>query len=72
MQSKDSLKVIHMTRSETQAQKIVEALLEEDFFVKSHQVYRSVSKEENYYEIMVLPSEVKEAQQILIERSLLL
>ena len=39
---------------------------------RSRQVYRTVSSEENYYEIMVLNAEAVEAQQLLIENNLLL
>ena len=65
-------KVIHMTRSEAHANRILEVLKSEGFMARTHQVYRAVSSEENYYEIIVLASEAREAQQILIERSLLL
>ena len=65
-------KVIHMTRSEAHANRILEVLKSEGFMARTHQVYRAVSSEENYYEIIVLASEAREAQQILIERSRLL
>ena len=65
-------KVIHMAHSEKNANEIL-ALLEGDgILARSKQVYRTVSSEDNYYEIMVLGSEAVEAQQLLIENNLLL
>lgn len=65
-------KVIHMAHSEKNAKEILALLEREGFFARSKQVYRTVSSEENYYEIMVLGSEAVEAQQLLIENNLLL
>ena len=65
-------KVIHMARSETHAKEILALLEKEGILARSKQVYRTVSSEENYYEIMVLGSEAVEAQQLLIENNLLL
>ena len=65
-------KVIHMTRSEKHANEILSLLEREGILARSHQVYRTVSSEENYYEIMVLGAEAMEAQQLLIENNLLL
>ena len=64
-------KVIHMTRSEKHAAEILALLQREGFLARSKQVYRAVSSEENYYEIMVPSSEAMEAQQLLIENNLL-
>ena len=65
-------KVIHMARSEKHAQEILSLLEREGILARSRQVYRTVSSQENYYEIMVLGSEAVEAQQLLIENNLLL
>ena len=65
-------KVIHMARSEKHAREILSLLEREGILARSKQVYRTVSSEENYYEIMVLGSEAVEAQQLLIENNLLL
>ena len=65
-------KVIHMARSEKHAQEILTMLEQEGILARSRQVYRSGSSEDNYYEIMVLGSEAVEAQQVLIEKNLLL
>jgi len=65
-------KVIHMARSEKHAKEILSLLEREGILARSKQVYRTVSSEENYYEIMVLGSEAVEAQQLLIENNLLL
>ncbi len=65
-------KVIHMARSEKHANEIVELLEREGLLARSKKVYRTVSSEDNYYEIMVLGSEALEARQLLIENNLLL
>ena len=65
-------KVIHMARSEKHADEILSLLESEGILARSRKVYRSVSSEENYYEIMVLGSEAVEDQQLLIENNLLL
>lgn len=65
-------KVIHMARSEKHAREILSLLEREGILARSKQVYRTVSSEENYYEIVVLGSEAVEAQQLLIENNLLL
>ena len=64
--------VIHMTHSENSANEILALLQREGILARSRQVYRSVSSEENYYEIMVLGAEAVEARQLLIENNLLL
>ena len=61
-----------MAHSEKHAKEILSLLEREGFLARSKQVYRTVSSEENYYEIMVLGSEAVEAQQLLIENNLLL
>lgn len=65
-------KVIHIARSEMNAQQILDRLAQEGILARSRQVYRSVSSEENYYEILVLGAEAVEAQQLLIENNLLI
>ena len=65
-------KVIHMARSEKHAQEILRLLEQEGILARSKQVYRTVSSEDNYYEIMVLGAEAREAQQLLIENNLLM
>ena len=65
-------KVIHMAHSEKNANEILALLEREGILARSKQVYRTVSSEENYYEIMVLGAEAVEAQQLLIENNLLL
>ena len=65
-------KVIHMARSEKHAREILSLLEREGILARSKQVYRTVSSEDNYYEIVVLGSEAVEAQQLLIESNLLL
>ncbi|MBR3743362.1 MAG: hypothetical protein IKN04_23380 [Clostridia bacterium] len=65
-------KVIHIAHSEKHAKEILSLLEREGFLARSKQVYRTVSSEDNYYEIVVLGSEAVEAQQLLIESNLLL
>lgn len=65
-------KVIHMTRSEKHAREILSLLEREGVLARSRQVYRAVTNDENYYEILVLGAEAREAQQLLIENNLLL
>ena len=65
-------KVIHMARSEKHARDILSLLDREGILARCRQVYRTVSSEENYYEIMVLGAEAMEAQQLLIENNLLM
>ncbi len=65
-------KVIHMAHSEKNANEILALLEREGILARSKQVYRTVSSEDNYYEIMVLGSEAVEAQQLLIENNLLI
>ena len=65
-------KVIHMARSEKHAREILALLEREGILARSHQVYRTVSSEENYYEIMVLGAEAMKARQLLLENNLLL
>ena len=64
--------VIHMAHSESNAQEILSLLQREGILARARQVYRTVSSEENYYEIMVLGAEAMEARQLLIENNLLL
>ena len=64
--------VIHMAHSENSANEILALLQREGILARSRRVYRSVSSEENYYEIMVLGAEAVEARQLLIENNLLL
>ena len=65
-------KVIHMAHSEKNAKEILALLEGEGILARSKQVYRTVSSEDNYYEIMVLSSEAVESQQLLIENNLLI
>ena len=52
--------VIHMVRSHSQAQTVHDRLA----------VYRAVSEEENYFEIMVPEAEAAEARQVLLDQGL--
>ena len=61
-----------MAPSEKHAKAILALHEQEGILARSKQVYRTVSSEDNYYEIMVLGSEAVEAQQLLIENNLLM
>lgn len=65
-------KVIHITRSQENAQTLLSTLKQEGFMARSRQVSRTLSSDENYYEIMVPGAEAMEAHQLLIENNLLL
>ncbi len=64
--------VIHMTRGETRAEEILQALKAEGFMARVRQMSRAMSGEENDFEVLCLESEAQEAQQLLIERGLLI
>ncbi|MDR2658033.1 MAG: hypothetical protein LBB86_09430 [Oscillospiraceae bacterium] len=57
--------VIHMVRSQTAADEAYERLSREGFMVRVRPVYRTLSPEENFYELMTLPTEAKEASRVL-------
>ena len=65
-------KVIHMAYSEKNAKEILSLLEREGILARAKQVYKTVSSDDNYYEIMVLSSEAVESQQLLIENNLLI
>jgi len=65
-------KVIHIARSESNALRLVAALEKEGFLARTRQVHRTLSPEENYYEIMVPGTEAMEAHQLLTDSQLLL
>ena len=64
--------VIHLTKSEKNAEHITRVLQDEGLVARYVPVTKAADKSENYYEILCLPSEAAEAQQLLIERGLLI
>ncbi|MCL1963852.1 MAG: hypothetical protein FWF69_02175 [Firmicutes bacterium] len=62
--------VIHMAKSKTLALSVCEQLEREGFLVKLSPVYRGISDEDNYFELMVPESEAAEARQVLLDRGL--
>ncbi len=62
--------VIHMAHSEKAAEEVCVLLTSEGLMARQKAVYRNVSSEENYYEILVIKSEAQEARNILMERNL--
>lgn len=62
--------VIHMAKSLALAQRLRKLLAEDGFFVKILPIYRGISDENNYYELMVPQSEAAEARQSLMDRGL--
>jgi hypothetical protein len=62
--------VVHMARSQAAAEEICECLTKDGLLVGLHPVYRAVASHDNYYEVRVLESEMREARSILLERGL--
>ena len=62
--------VVHMAKSQAAAEEVRDCLMKEGLLVRLHPVYRAVSSQENYYEVQVLESEMREARGILLERGL--
>ena len=61
--------VIHMARSQREAQRLSDKLTDEGILVKLKPVYKNKSEQENYYELMVLSSEAEEKQrEIFLEK----
>jgi len=59
--------VIYMAQNRMMGEQIQTMLVKEGFLVKLKPVYKNVPSEENYYEVLVLKSEVKEVHSILME-----
>ncbi|HHT65614.1 MAG: hypothetical protein ACOX25_10175 [Caldicoprobacterales bacterium] len=60
-------KVVYMTQTKDIADHIHDLLTREGFLIKIKPVYKNVSEQENYYEILVPHSEVQEVHTILME-----
>jgi len=60
--------VVYMAQTKETAEQIRNVLTAEGFLVKLKPVYKNVSSEENYYEILVPKSEANEAHDILMEK----
>lgn len=60
-------KVVYMTQTKDIADHIHDLLAEEGFLIKIKPVYKNVSDQENYYEILVPQTEVQEVHTILME-----
>ena len=60
-------KVVYMARSKDIADSINNLLSREGFWIKLKPVYRNVSIQDNYYEILVPESEAEEVHAILME-----
>jgi hypothetical protein len=56
-----------MAQTKDTADRIRDLLTMEGFLIKIKPVYRNVSEEENYYEILVPQTEVEEVHTILME-----
>ncbi|HHU77922.1 MAG: hypothetical protein ACOX27_06485 [Caldicoprobacterales bacterium] len=61
------LRVVYMAQTKDTADRIRDLLTMEGFLIKIKPVYRNVSEEENYYEILVPQTEVEEVHTILME-----
>ena len=60
-------KVVYMARTKDIADSINNLLSKEGFWIKLKPVYRNVSIQDNYYEILVPESEAEEVHAILME-----
>ena len=60
--------VIHMARSHQEAQRLMQKLTDEGILVRLKPVYKNKSEQDNYYELMVLQSEVEAAREIFLEK----
>ncbi len=60
-------KVVYMARSKDIADSINNLLSREGFWIKLKPVYRNVSIQDNYYEILVPESEAEEVHAMLME-----
>ena len=60
-------KVVYMARTKDIADSISNLLSKEGFWIKLKPVYRNVSIQDNYYEILVPESEAEEVHAILME-----
>lgn len=59
--------VAYMAQNKATADHIKNILAHEGFLVKLKPVYKNVPEEENYYEILVLQSEVQEVHNALMD-----
>ena len=59
--------VIHMAKSSKLAKTVYDILVDEGFLVRMRPIYRTLSEEENYYELKVPESEAEEARQVLTD-----
>jgi len=59
--------VIHMAKSLRLAKSVHEMLTSEGFLVRIRPIYRTLSEDDNYYELRVPESEAEEARQVLLD-----
>ena len=60
--------VIHMARSQQEAQRLSRKLADGGVLVRLRPVYRNRPEQENYYELQVLQSEAETAREIFLEK----
>ena len=60
-------RVVYMAQSKLIADHINDILSQEGFMVKLKPIYKNVSDENNYYEILVPQTEAQEVHDILME-----
>jgi hypothetical protein len=60
--------VIHMARSGQEAERLKQKLTEEGILVRLKPVYKNRAEKDNYYELLVLHSEVEAAREIFLEK----
>lgn len=60
-------RVVYMAQTKPMADHIVDLLVREGFLVKLKPIYKNISEDENYYEILVPQSEAQEVHDILMD-----
>ena len=60
--------VIHMARSQQEARRLSQKLSDEGILVRLKPVYKNRPEQENYYELLVLQSEMEAAREIFQEK----
>ncbi|MGI6112516.1 MAG: hypothetical protein ACOYEJ_00160 [Mahellales bacterium] len=60
--------VVYIAQNKSKADKVKDLLFKEGFLVKLKPIYKNVSSEDNYYEILVPQSEAREVHDILMEQ----
>jgi flavodoxin len=60
-------RVVYMAQTKPIADHIVDLLAKEGFLVKLKPIYKNISEDDNYYEVLVPQSEAQEVHDILMD-----